>query len=417
MLLARLGWRVPILLAGWLLFLAYAYPGYTSPDTHAQLHEARTGFYTDWHPPFMAWLWGRLETIWTGTPPMLVAQSVCFLLGVDGILRRFLAPTRAAIATVAIVLFPPVLTTMACIWKDSQMAGYVLAGTAALLSPHRGWKLAGCVLLFMGTAVRHNAPAATLPIVVLLFTWFPAWTGWRRYALALAVWVGITGAAHVVNVKLTDSKEFPWHNSLAVFDIAGTIRYARVDDDAHLRELLAGTSLVITENIFYKTRKLYSPSGHYQLTHGEGRMFDMPAAVDMRAIEAAWWRTISSYPLAFARHRWRVFKELLGESYGGVWTGDAVEHGLVIRFFRWLEQTFVFRAYTYLLIGLALLVMCRSRLVLAILTSGLLCQLSLLAAAPSPDFRYSHWMITCTAIAAVATFVLRYRAGIRPARH
>jgi hypothetical protein len=35
----------------------------------------------------------------------------------------------------------------------------------------------------------------------------------------------------------------------------------------------------------------------------------------------------------------------------------------------------------------------------------------LLPAAGTPDFRYSHWMITCACIATVMLFVQRLRAG------
>ena len=112
---------------------------------------------------------------------MLVIQTVTFLLGVNGILRRTLAPLAAAITSVCVLLFFPVFAPMAVVWKDSQMAGYLLAGIACMLSPKRGWRVVGCVLLVLATAQRYNALAATLPLVLGLFEWRRGLSRWKRY--------------------------------------------------------------------------------------------------------------------------------------------------------------------------------------------------------------------------------------------
>lgn len=411
--------RFVILGVGYVLFLIYAYPGFTSPDSHHQLYQAREGVFGDWHPPMMAFIWRYCDKLWTGTFLMLVLQSATFLLGVDGILRRVLAPTRAALAAVLVLLFPPVMTTMAVIWKDSQMAGYVLAAIPCLLSSRYRWKIAGCFLLFVATAVRHNALAATLPIVVLLFVWRESWTGWRRYALAFGVWVAITGAASVANKLVTDHKDYPWHNSVALFDIAGTVRFSNVKDDAKLVALLDGLPLYQNYDIAERTRKVYSPTGHYYLTHDPGRIFELPSVEQMDAVTSGWLRVITTHPRAFLVHRMRVFRDALGaserEPAASVWHGDPFPESTSIQSY-WVKgmlairKTFLFRVWIYFVLTLALLAMCRSRLSAAILLSGLTCELSLLAAAPSPDYRYSHWMVACTVIAGILVFIERYRA-------
>ena len=411
--------RFVILGVGYALFLIYAYPGFTSPDSHLQLYQAREGHYGDWHPPMMAFIWRYCDKLWTGTFLMLVLQSSTFLLGVDGILRRVLTPTRAAIATVLVLLFPPVMTTMAVIWKDSQMAGYVLAATACLLSPRYRWKIAGCFLLFVATAVRHNALAATLPIVVLLFAWRESWLGWRRYALAFGVWIAITGAASLANKAVTDTNDYPWHNSVALFDIAGTVRFSNIKDDAKLVALLEGIPLYKQYDIAERTRKVYSPTGHYWLTHEPDRIFELPTVEQLPGVKDAWLRIITTHPRAFLVHRMRVFRDALGASErdpaASVWHGDPFPESTSIQSY-WIKgmlairNSFLFRVWIYFVLTLALLAMCRSRLTAAILLSGLTCELSLLAAAPSPDYRYSHWMVACTVIAGILVFVERYRA-------
>jgi hypothetical protein len=369
----------------------------------------------------MAFLWRYTDKLWSGTFPMLVLQSATFLLGAYVLLARLLAPRRAAIMAVGVLLFPPIFTPMAVIWKDSQMAGYVLAGAAAILSPKLGWKLAGCVLIFVATAIRHNAIAATLPIVFFLFT-CRGWTGWRRYAAAAAVWVAITGAASVANRKLTTSREFPWHNSVALFDIAGIALYSHELDDAKLREMLEGVPLAIETGIAKRLRYLHFPDAWWQLNHGEERVFDLPRKDQLDGIARAWKRLVVAYPRAFLYHRLLVFRELIGFTRpppAPVWYGQpATTPSSTPVQYAWfatleaLDESPLFRVFIYLAISFALLAMCRARLPFALLASGLTCELSLLAAAPSSDYRYSHWMIVTTVVAGILIFVQRYRGSV-----
>ena len=60
---------------------------------------------------------------------------------------------------------------------------------------------AGLGLLVLASSMRHNAPAATLAPVVLL--WAPGpWIGWRRYGIAIATWVVIMGSTIPKHTRL-----------------------------------------------------------------------------------------------------------------------------------------------------------------------------------------------------------------------
>lgn len=401
----------------WFLFLLYAYPGYASPDTQLQLHLARTGVMADWHPPMMAFAWRIVECVWAGTLPMLLLQSGAFLFGLDRILREVFQPRTAAITAGAILLFPPVLTVMAVVWKDCQMAGMLLAGTALLMSPRLRWNLLGCCCFFYATGVRYNALAATLPLLVLLFD--RGYVRWRRYVLAFGVWIAITAAASFANAWITDIKDYPWVNSVALLDIAGTVKYSHVTDDTEIQKLVDGAPLVPRDHIADKIRAKYLPTAHYQLTHDDDRIFDLGG--DPAEVKAAWMRTVLAYPTAFVWHRWKVFRECLGmtsrEVAGPIETGG-VEHPSRIqkvwqRGVRWLSLSPLYRAFVYFFLSFVLLGFARSRVVLALLLSGISTELSLFAGAPSNDYRYSHWMITCVVICTAITVGLRYRAGRR----
>ena len=66
------------------------------------------------------------------------------------------------------------------------------------------------------------------------------------------------------------------------------------------------------------------------------------------------------------------------------------------------------------LLGLVLLgyaIRRRDGCVIAVITSGILYEASYFIGAAAPDYRYSHWMVTCTVIAAAIVFDERLRAG------
>lgn len=426
-----------ILVVGAALFLVYAFPGQMTQDSIDQLTEARSGYFTDAHPPAMEALWRILDAIVAGPFGMLLVQTSTFLVGCFLVLRRALRPRAAALAASAVLLFPPVATTMAVIWKDPLMAGFLVLGTGLVLEQNRKLKLAGLLALGVASAVRYNAFAATLPVIVLLFEWTPA-GAWKRYAIATCAWLGVTLAAMSVNVALTDQPMHFWTSSLAVIDVTGTLSYEDdVSDEEILREL-ADTGLLVDHDIQAHARKIYDTRDFVTLVIGPDKLWDLPITGTVPAperqrdaIAAAWWRAITEHPGAYLHHRWRCFLDVLGVTYRpigavpprvlkypgmlenlGLGTGWSRVQNRWLRVHRWLwAHTPLFRQWMWAVIALVLLVLARGhRDVLAVLASGLVMEMSLLALAPSPDYRYSHWMIAGTCLAIV--MLTARRAGV-----
>lgn len=433
-----------ILALGWLVLVVYAYPGLMTMDSITQLVEARAGFYTDGHPPAMAWLWHYVDKLIAGPFGMLVIQTTAFLAGVYLLLRRVLSPRRAAVAAVLVMLFPPVLAPMAVIWKDCLMAGMFVLGAAALLDERRGVKLAGLAALTLATAVRYNAPAASLPLIVILFTWLPPAPTWKeriqRYALATGAWLAVTFAALGFGEALTDQPMHIWHSSLALMDTVGTL--AETDGtipDEELRELFAGTEILVDQDIHAALRRQYTPLDFEPLIARDGHLWDVPISgttpappAQRAAIERMFWTTVTSHPGAYLRHRAATMRGVLafsGPVYSPVmmhkhqytpllakigvtnkWTGL---QNLLQRKAQWLaKRTPLFRPWIYLVLSLVLLPLCRGqRDVFALVLSGLGLEASLFLLAPTPDYRYSHWMVVTTCIAIVMLVVRRARGA------
>jgi hypothetical protein len=407
-----------ILLVAWCGFWGYAHPGSMSFDSSWQLREARAGHYTNWHPPVMAGLWAILDDIVSGPAGMLFVQSGCFLAGTWLILQRRISRQQAGLATLALLWFPPIGATLAVIWKDSQMVGFVVLGCALLESARRGTRLAGLAVLALATAMRINAFTITLPIVVLLFVWSPALRGWRRHALALAASLAITGAATLANRWLTDEDLHPWHGSVALFDIVGTLRYAGPLSDAEIRAALDGVPGVPAGPLQARFHSCYEPAEGIFAVLNKGCLAQPTNAVQRAAVAEAWRTLVQRYPSAYLFHRWKELKAVLRIDLrgvvDGVWAGfdrtsevrDRGNPGFLQhraqRIAVQLGTTWLFRPILYLALLIALSPWWwRSQLQRALALSAIACEAGLYLAVPTPDYRYSVWLVLVAVLLAV----------------
>lgn len=427
---------VTILAIGWALFLIYAYPGYMSKDSFDQLLDSRWADYRDWHPPLMARIWSVVEIFVTGPFGMLLLQSGMFLFGLYYVFRRVASHRAASLAAVCVMLFPPVMTTMAVIWKDSQMAGFLMIGAAGLLSAHRNARLAGYAMLFFACAMRYNAAAALLPLI-LFATWRNARPRWQRAGIAGAITVALFASSMLVAGWLTSERTYPWHSSIALADIAGTIVEAGPAPDAEIRRRLDGVPLAANGDLYAKIAAVYDPRSWWGLTHFDQRIFDSPRTAEQRdAITRAWRRLVFDEPGAYLRHRWNVFEQLLGTRplVRNLWSpvyhaiGEQENQAAILHhdaspstLQKWLYKRIDhfqngrwFRPYIYFHASLLALLVCavrRRTFQVAFLVSGLLYELSFFFLAPSPDNRYSHWMFTCLTVAVALAALTRPKSG------
>ncbi|MFT3694636.1 MAG: hypothetical protein QM831_15915 [Kofleriaceae bacterium] len=424
-----------ILAVGAIGALAYGFPGYLNFDSAVQLSQARLGRYDDWHPPMMARYWRITDQFFHGPLPLFVLQIALFVWGTYGILRMRFSPRASAIATVLILWFPPVLAPMAAVWKDAQMAGWLVAGTMLLLRPSARARIGGIVMLILACAVRDNALAA-LPSLLFVAAYYAAVRGtFRRVAVAIVGLVVIAGTARLADAYYTDSHAYPWVQANAIHDIAGTLCYAPRLSDEEVTKLLDGVELLKHDSLQARFCADYNPRWWFALSYDDARLFSVtPSEAERAARTAAYVRLVKTYPLAFATHRWNVTRELLGlgdttpdepvvQSFAGspaqaekVFTSGSLSklQRVVGRKFLAMSETMWFRPWVYLLIGLCMLgyaIAKRDGLVAALVTSGITYEASFALAAAGAPYRYSHWMIFTCCLAAVIVVGERYRQG------
>jgi len=432
--LDRIGPRA-ILVVGALAVIVYGYPGYMNYDAADQLLQSRSGNITDWHPPMMARYWHVFEKFFHGPLPLLVMQTSLLAWGGYQLFKARMQPRNAALVTVALMWFPPVLAVMGPVWKDAQMTGFLVAGFALLLRESRWSRGLGLVLLFVAAGVRDNA-ATALPPLFLLVVW--RWGYQRKLvacALAFAMFIGIAFGAAVMNKLLARRSGFAWFEANAIHDISGMICFGDKMTDDEVRAALAGIPLRGETELQNRFCSLYMPRWWLQLSLGSSGLFHSGALKPERmARRAAYFRLIKKDPAAFLTHRFAVMRELLGlgsevpdepvcQTFSGtdgqiralrisdklssfqVHVGNALKR---------CSKTLLFRPWAYALLGLILFGYALRRkdgLVLAVLGSGFLYQLSFLAGAAGAPFRYSIWLVVCVCVATVLVVRDRIRAG------
>jgi hypothetical protein len=430
--LNRLSPRV-ILAFGWVALFVYGFPGIMSLESIRQIAEGRDGVYTDLTPALVSGLW-RVTTVLFGGPfGMFLIQITLFVIGLFFVLGRALSERAAAIATSLVTVFPPVLVVMGVVWKEALMAGPLLLGVAGLTADRRAHRLWGLGACAFAAAVCYSAIAVTLPLIVILFTWFPIEATWRsrlrRYAVAAVAWLAVTLTACSVNAVLTDKELYPWSTGLALFDTVGTLKYADGDlTDDQVRELTRGTELLVDQNIHAAMRARYRPADFDALIATDGRLWDVSrqtALPEARrdAISNMFWATVTDHPGAYLHHRWALF-ELQLATNGFVWdavmqhrfqdkelmnvylslttNSSGLQESWQRRFLRWAKKTPIQVPWIYLVIAFILLPLCRgSRDTFALLLSGIALAIAEFFVALIPDYRFVHWTVLATTISIV----------------
>jgi hypothetical protein len=271
--------------------------------------------------------------------------------------------------------------------------------------------------------MRWNALAATFAPMLLLLRWREM-TGAKRYAIALAAWLGVTLFAYVVNEALVDEREYLWYWSYAYEDIAGTLERVPEMDDATMEKQLEGVPLVYHDHLHERFHKLYNPAQHYHLMRNPGHIFNIPQnQAERDAVAAAWKRIVLGNPKAYLAYRVDNFRLLLSidrpPSFSNVYVWfnviaapevigelghDAAPSRIQAKLINgsmWISLTPLYYTFIYFAICLLLVPLVRERLELAVILSAVGYELQWFFLAATADIRYSQWMAICTLLTAV----------------
>jgi len=443
--------------AGFTVSLIINYPGYMTYDSILQILEAREGVYSDWHPPFMAFIWHFTNKVIPGPFGMLILQTMLVWSGTFLIAVYFFADKQRpllALTPCLLVFYPAVFGISGAIWKDILMWGFLLlaigvAGTINASSPVTSYRsiaklTALSFALLAGLLCRHNAAFAVIPLIALAAARSigPA-PGVRKLAAASLIggfaFAAILLGSIFVNSILTTYKTTMW-NQVAFFDIAGVIY--RLPDKNEQTAIYQSIPARLRGNGSLENLLLtYSPENWGTMVLGEHPAFrsdpskyhETAIRDDITEQEATvlgrlWIETIIHHPFAWVEHRFDVFKEVIGLTHHDLrsavamrkqypdWLGAAYgrvdpEPNRLQISANWLlthlSWHFIFRPWLYLLITTCVLLGCLifptpERMQCAfIAASGFAYEASLFLFAPAADFRYSHYMIYISLLASL----------------
>ncbi|MEP9357847.1 hypothetical protein [Sphingomonas sp. KR3-1] len=288
------------------LVLLFFWPGVAMYDSVAQYQQVVSGSYYDWHPPAMARLWSLFHGIgWTGQAPMFVLQIGLYWLGL-GLIAAALAREGkriAAIAVLALGLWPPFLGWQAAVLKDAQMAAALLAATGII-----GWRrltgqkprpidlVAAVLLLVYATLVRANAVFAAAPLAAGLFV---PWT-WRRWPVRLGLiaagTLAVLAVSPSINHHLLRADASGVEATQPIFDMAGIAHRAGPD----AAPLLPRAVWAQAEALHCSSSVLWDP---YSSGERCGFVQDALDGTSPHAIFAGWTGAIRAHPGAYAAHR------------------------------------------------------------------------------------------------------------------
>ncbi len=98
-----------------------------------QFQQGRSGEFTDWHPPIMSWVWGRLDRIVPGAAGLLILHSILYW-GALGMLINIATenPLRRSLYLL-FGFYPPAFMLLGAMVKDVAMASALFFGFALTL--------------------------------------------------------------------------------------------------------------------------------------------------------------------------------------------------------------------------------------------------------------------------------------------
>lgn len=306
MTIPRNWWAIALATLAALITAVVFWPSAWSPDTVSQIEQARSGKFTDQHPPILA-LVLRPLAILRVEKIMILVQSAAYWLVALGVFysSRAARPRELTLAALTLLL-PSSIALIGVMWKDVHLAlAWSMAWALLLFIRHTGaprrllLPAAGLLILY-GVLLRYNAFLAVPPLLLMLVLGKP-WmaTTFKTFSaylfLAIASFCIAQGTnRYVIPVSHVPTAEM----SLPIFDLAG-ITYETGEN---------AFPFPITGEQVSQVRSCYRPVMWNGLYAGNSPCrWLMQAMVDYgnrgKSINAAWIGAIVANPAAYLRHR------------------------------------------------------------------------------------------------------------------
>jgi hypothetical protein len=396
--------RIGIVACCALASFAIYYPGKLSPDSAAQLQEAVSGHFTDWHPPIMAALWRLLTNVASGPAPMLALQVGLYWIGIwaiwDAVARK---PGNRAFLPLLAAIHPLILVSLASIQKDVGLAACLTAAFGIMFRQHQLNR-------------RATVAGATVIGLLLVYAALVRWNGMLAVATLLLFWLRPTSLRPVTVIGATALLTAAFI-PIASFIDHGLLRASRTHAEAGLQLYdLAGIEHFSGDN-----RLLGAPAGCYTPFFWDplasptcGNLFDQSTRAGAQPIAGRWIKAIAAHPLAYALHRLEHFNSstyfIVPPAHRCVaapeyFSCDQPKAKLILDDF--VKKNFLYWPCIWLAAGAWLLARGRaSPAIRALAWSGMIYGLGYLFVGIATDWRYYLWTEFAIAMALALHFAI-----------
>lgn len=410
-----------IILLGCLFSIISSYPGFMSPDSFNQYEQARSGVYTDWHPPVMAWIWHYLLCMKDGPQPMLILHNILFWSGIFLIAIR-LQKFYYSIVLLILCFSPSILNFIGVIWKDTFLfsllvfiSGFTFYFKNIKFSKGKLFLISAIffILCIIAVMLRHNAAAAILPVIWLFLILNFNFRYKIIYPLSsLVVTILLFLFCQHLNSRLCKGKsQFP-QQQLMVYDLLA-VSFEKKQN--LLPDYLKGRLPMDTINKIYN----FYDGGMYAIFNLKC-VTENPDELD--ALRHCWKKQIFENHKIIYNHKYWTFRCLQDESSFTTYSDITPnQYGIQLRpnfirakFIQYTESSFAkkfYKASNYLkgcgiiffLSVIAYIFTKRANLFFSLLISlsGICYGFSYFPLSPCTDLRYNYWVIGATLISGI----------------
>ncbi len=348
--------HLPIIIAAFLFIITtwFFWPGMLSEDAAGQMQQAFAGFYTDHHPPMMAFYWRLLMKLVPGPGLLFLTQQLFLWLAV-GIFAYIFEYSPWRWFFLALPFWPQIFRYEFFLLKDVQFT-YCFLLIAALLSYYAvrqrrpGWLATSAILLlaFYGTAIKFQAqfvlPLITLWLSCVLYRSKEEESKTniaRPLVLGLFLSGGLLFGVHSFNDAMTNVKNHMWQ-SVKIYDLAAMSLqenrslfpdFINQNPLFSMEAVAARYNIERVDDLFYDDISKGDAPGPLRAGNNEE---------ERNALYAAWLKAVVTNPLGYIRARAvlsnRLTSSPLGRSCGAI-AADPTASPLLRKLMHVIDQT------------------------------------------------------------------------------
>ncbi len=449
------------------LFLALKVfsPGLLSPDSVAQLDQALSRKFNDWHPVIFAYLWRILILITDNIASLLWLQLSILYLSFLGLSLVAFIKTKSKSISLIVILSPAlpfIFSISGVMWKDVFMTFVFLASSVLLvcaelfrgelgrIKPNTIYSLAVMLAIF-GTIFRYNS--AILLLIISIFVFFRIFKpSGKKFELSLVFKKILPSTILVVVLsfalmgllnKISGAQDLKPEVILYVDTI--------IRNTSH-QEVLDYQPLSLTSREYLNRLEDTCGKGRASISFcpkldNYGQMINKFSSEEYQEIKKFYLQSIKDNPTVYLKNQLSLFYSFITVGYPYAWQ-DAIKEPVAAnrqtntsllssikveqrgsypdciecysRGFNYYNKSlldfgFQFKPYFWIIIGLAVIIYSlkkRKLLSLSLSSAGLLYIASYIPIIPAYDYRYSYASVLLIYVSILYLMIDKFGMGI-----